>query len=290
MQKNILAVILTSALTLSVSGFAFGANIADIIKTGPGNSGTINQTGDWIAGYITQTSTPDSGAPGTPSGGNAATINQMGLHHYACVSQTALAYSGGHLATVDQSGGNGNWAHLEQYGHDVMPADVDQIGHSNLADIWSYRNGGTTDIYQKGDENQAYQSRDGANCNTLIEQVGNLNLATQDIGIGTPPRNSSFQACQYGNSNVAEQDMYGSSWGFAPSENHGTITQDGDGNYGFQQIEGGSAGNPDAVDNYAELIQTGSHNGSSQSQSGSGHRSTVTQTGDWNTSSVTQSN
>ena len=254
MYKRILFM---AAVVLAISGLALAGNTATLIQTGPDNVGVINQTGD---------------------------LNQATLAQHA-----SIFHPRGHYGEIDQVGLS-NWADVYQHEHNKHSADVDQLGNENRAQIVSLRNSETATIYQEGNLNDAYSRLHAVSATTLIEQIGNENIAQQDIGIGPMVKDSSFTAIQHGSSNQAYQNMYGTAWGPWPDvNNHGTIEQYGDGNYGFQEIGAGTlATSPD--NNTATLVQTGNSNWSSQSQWGSGHSSTVTQTGDGNTSTVTQSN
>lgn len=221
-------------VVILLSGYTFAQNTAVTIQTGPNNSAVVDQSGSLNDSKILQESSV------FPPNGMTADVDQVGTGNKSDVYQGQF---GQHFATVNQN------------------------GIKNDAQVISLRNNGTAYVLQDGSENKAYQRLHGNLSETVIEQIGNRNNASQDIGVyGTAGVNNKFELLQSGNDNKSTQQLL-TDYDFVSANNYGIVTQKfGNGNIANQSI--GTVSSHSSGNN-ASIIQQGSLNKADQLIEGS---------------------
>jgi len=215
---------------LFVAGFAFGqSNVSDVDQVG---------------------------------NGNAATVTQAGSSHESYISQNT--WGDGHTATVEQSGGSGNFSDILQ---DQRSAEayVDQIGSSNESRL-KQSGPNSADITQDGEGN-------------ILGSYSNLaNRAYQKNGTSFPNDNNTLVLDQAGSGNKAGM------W----QEHHAQteIHQDGTDNESYVYQSGSAAGPlnkvlvyQDGTANYSDIHQDGEGNKAGYGAYGHDNMLTATQDG-----------
>lgn len=250
-----------------VSGYTFAQHTDVITQTGNDNKAKVEQK--FVGG-------------GANLPGNEAYVDQIGNRNDADVYQDNNGFGGSEQYADVLSQGNDNIARVTQI-NDGFNAFITQYGNNNDGRIFQSGNKGRGDVYQDGNNNLGRMNVWATNSDGYIEQKGNDNDARQNLGqgAGLKVEDSYFEAKQYGNRNVARQDIEGQ--GFAGAinsdNNKGWIYQDGDDNFGKQDI-GSYMG--DVANNRGWITQQGNNNDARQFMNGDGNSSTINQTGNQN--------
>lgn len=174
---------------------------------------------------------------------NVSDVHQRGIDNIANVLQLGL----------------GNYSMINQDGDDANGMG----GLLNVATVYQAGDHNYSDIDQKGDKN-----------NGKVIQMGDLNYASQVVGVGFAEDNIAY-VNQDGTSNASSQtQLY--------DNNEARIEQDGTNNEATQYQSSGP--NDQASGSYASIIQNGSDNKVSQRQIGSLNDAQTEQRGNRNSS------
>jgi hypothetical protein len=238
----------------------------------------VSQTGDDNVAQVEQKFVGGGGA----LDGNEAYVTQVGSRNKSDVYQDNNGFAGSkELATV-YSEGNDNIANVTQI-NDGFVATVTQLGHRNDGRVFQSGNKGMGTVYQDGNDNLGRMNVWGTNSDALISQVGDDNDARQNMGqgVGLKVEDSYFEAIQVGNRNTARQDIVGQGFagGITSDNNNGWIYQEGNDNFGRQDI-GTYLGN--VLNNTGYITQYGNNNDGRQFMNGDGNTSTIFQDGNDN--------
>ncbi len=235
---------------------------AEISQNGNGNIATVRQSSasqtDVTQVGTGNTATVDQYGNPTSSAGSTTTVYQNGMNNDAVVRQQ----SGASFATIEQFGGNGNDAFIDQRG-DNDAGRITQDGNRNQA-----RTTGIPGILQRGDNNT-----------TTIDQVGNDNVARTTTGLTTAGAGefNTIAITQSGNEQLAAFDTDGGDNDIVIQQSGGVAGTDAPGptpsgtpNLGYSNVANGRAVGDN---NEIRIVQTGTRNAvatSNQVQSGRG--------------------